>query len=64
MSDIFIAYSRKDQVIAEELKGEFERLGFSVFYDINIAPGDVWRNTIESALQKSAVIVVLCVGAD
>ncbi|MES9831956.1 MAG: toll/interleukin-1 receptor domain-containing protein [Candidatus Thiodiazotropha sp. DIVDIV] len=59
MSDIFIAYARKDRVVAEELTTEFNRLGFSVFYDINIAPGDVWRDTITSALEKAAVVVVL-----
>ena len=59
MSDIFISYSQKDREVASKLAQELEQLGFTVFYDVEIAAGAVWRDTIMSALQKASVVVVL-----
>ena len=59
MHDVFIAYSRADREIATKLAEKIEGLGLSVFFDVNIAPGDVWRDTIMTALQESTVVIVL-----
>jgi TIR domain-containing protein len=59
MSDIFISYARADKGKAELLANAFSREGWSVWWDREIAPGQSFDETIESALNSARCVVVL-----
>jgi hypothetical protein len=60
MSEVFISYSRKDRQWVEIL-GEFLRKhNISFWSDTDrIVPGLIWREELESSLNKSQVVIVL-----
>lgn len=64
---IFISYSHKDARWLDRLQVHLkplERLGkFSVWSDIDIRPGELWKEEIEKALD-SAKVAILMVSAD
>ena len=59
MSDVFVAYSSRDRKFSTNLVEILEESGFGVFFDVNIAAGDLWRDKIFSALDRAKVVIVL-----
>ena len=59
MKDIFISYSRKDTADAEKFRDLLEEEGWSVFWDVEILPGDAWSDQLEKKLNGCKCIVVL-----
>lgn len=59
MYDVFISYSRTDQVYAQSLVGELRRRGFQVWIDESIEHGHTWFAEIEKAILDSRSIIVI-----
>jgi hypothetical protein len=59
MADIFLSYAREDRKPIALLAREFERLGWSVWWDNNISIGKPFGREIESALASARCIVVV-----
>jgi len=58
--DVFISYSRVDRDFAARLVALFKNAGFSTFFDQEqILPSEPWREAIQSALTKSATVLIL-----
>lgn len=58
-SDIFISYASVDLTRAKLWAAEFERRGFSVWWDRTIPPGKRFDVVIEQALEDATCVVVL-----
>ena len=57
---IFIVYSREDLDAARQLYKDLKDRGFNPWLDVEeILPGEVWRESVLRALEKSAVAIVL-----
>lgn len=59
--DVFISYARDDRSIAEPLKAILERLGLSVFYDVDggVTSGDSFPQRIgDAVLDAKAVLAI------
>ena len=57
---IFFSYSRDDSQFVLELAGELRNAGAPIWLDqLDISPGNHWDSTIEEALQKSGVLLVV-----
>jgi TIR domain/Sulfatase-modifying factor enzyme 1 len=56
--DVFLSYAREDEARARELATALEQLGFSVFWDREVPPGQTWRSYIGDALAKARCVVV------
>lgn len=59
MADVFISYTRADQPQAALIAAAFEAEGYSVFYDVDLVPGDSWDQRIEKELAAAKAVVVL-----
>ncbi len=59
MADIFISYAREDKERVRPIVKELEKLGWSLFWDTKIQPGDNWPIEITEALKSSRCVVVL-----
>ena len=59
MADIFISYAREDKERVRPIVEELEKLGWSVFWDAKLPPGDIWRNYIGKKLDESSCVLVL-----
>lgn len=59
MSDIFIDYKRDDLAIARGFAQAFEALGFSVWYDAALLPGQVWDHAIENSIKNAKAFITL-----
>jgi uncharacterized membrane protein YhaH (DUF805 family) len=59
MADVFISYAREDHIQAESISAELQRLGFEVFWDKEIPPGQTWADYIETKLRACTVMLVL-----
>jgi hypothetical protein len=59
MAQIFLSYSSADRNRAEVLKDWFESLGWSVFWDREIPPGENWESYLFAHLDRAACVVVL-----
>lgn len=59
LPDIFLSYSREDQVTARRFAEGFEREGFSVWWDQALNAGEVYDKVTEQALEKAGAVVVL-----
>jgi hypothetical protein len=59
MAQIFLSYSSADRNRAEVLKDWFESLGWSVFWDREIPPGENWESYLLAHLDQAACVVVL-----
>lgn len=57
--DIFLSYSREDQAIARRFAQGFEREGFSVWWDQQLAAGEAFDEVTERALTGARAVVVL-----
>lgn len=59
MADIFISYARDDAVRASELAREFNRLGWSTWYDAELATSEEYDERIEQELDIAKCAVVI-----
>jgi hypothetical protein len=59
MSDIFLSYAREDLLRAQKIAASLEALGFSVFWDRRILPGETFDEVIAQALKEAHCVVVL-----
>src|SRR5262245_59570426 len=59
MARIFLSYSNKDRHLAERIATLLEALGFEVWWEPKISPGENWQDAVEGALQGTDCMVVL-----
>ena len=59
MSQVFISYSSTDRERAKRLAEAVKAAGYSVWWDRQIAPGEIFDEVIEKALDQSACVVVI-----
>ncbi|MEP7313471.1 MAG: TIR domain-containing protein [Pseudomonadota bacterium] len=59
MPDIFLSYSRDDQIIARRFAEGFGRAGLSVWWDATLTAGEAYDQVTEKALQDAKAVVVL-----
>jgi hypothetical protein len=59
MSDIFISYAREDLPRAQLISNSLETLGYSVFWDRRISPGESFDEVIGHALMTARCVIVL-----
>jgi TolB-like protein len=59
MPDIFLSYSREDQVTARRFAEGFEREGFSVWWDQSLDAGESFDKVTEQTLKEANAVVVL-----
>lgn len=58
MADIFISYSREDEIRIKMLVNALEEHGWSVFWDRRIPAGETWRSYIGKSLDEARCIIV------
>jgi hypothetical protein len=46
MTDIFVSYAREDQERVRPIVKELEHRNWSVFWDLEIPPGETWESFI------------------
>ncbi|HYP79106.1 MAG TPA: toll/interleukin-1 receptor domain-containing protein, partial [Steroidobacteraceae bacterium] len=59
MPDVFLSYSREDQVVARRFADALEREGFSVWWDQTLSVGDAYDKVTERALGEARAVLVL-----
>jgi TolB-like protein len=57
--DIFLSYTRDDQVTAKRVAEAFEAQGFSVWWDVTLRSGEAYDEVTEQALRDAKAVVVL-----
>lgn len=58
-ADVFLSYAEEDRARAGMVSNALEALGWTVWWDREIAPGSTWRETIERAIEGTRCMVVL-----
>jgi ribosomal protein L7/L12 len=59
-SKVFISYAREDSPFARRLGEDLRKAGLDIWLDqINIRAGELWDQAIETALAKSAAVIVV-----
>ena len=59
MSDIFISYASEDRAWASRLAEALEAHGWSVWWDLRIAPGEQFDRVIEKELSSARCVIVI-----
>jgi beta-lactam-binding protein with PASTA domain len=59
MHQIFLSYASADRERAKQLAEAMQRHGYRIWWDRHIAPGQVFDEVIERALNDSACVIVL-----
>lgn len=59
MPEIFLSYSREDQVIARRYAEALEHEGFEVWWDVTLRSGEAYDRVTEKALREAKAVVVL-----
>ncbi len=59
MPDIFLSYSRDDQIIARRFADALAREGFSIWWDATLNAGEAYDQVTEKALKTAKAVVVL-----
>ncbi|MBQ3588971.1 MAG: leucine-rich repeat protein [Clostridia bacterium] len=54
---IFVSYSHSDQGTALEIANAMKTLGYNIWYDAHIQPGNEWRNEIEQKILNSEIML-------
>ena len=58
--DVFLSYTAKDREWVRRLANALSEQGLNVWYDeIEIKPGDVWRDQTEKGLRASTYVVMV-----
>jgi hypothetical protein len=57
--DVFLSYEHSDRIHAKQLAEALEQEGWTVWWDLHIAPGKAWAEEIEKFLRGSRCVVVL-----
>ena len=60
MSDVFISYKREERPTALKLATALERVGWSVWWDLELVGGERFDDAIEAELDKAGAS--LCCG--
>jgi hypothetical protein len=59
MADVFLAYHHSDRQMARVIAEALEGYGFSVWWDINLLPGEQFRDVIAEVIRTSRAALVL-----
>ena len=59
MADVFISYKREERASAKALAEALEAHGFSVWWDVDLLPGEQYRTVILQILDKCRAAIVL-----
>ena len=59
MADIFISYARADRDFARRLAAYIEDAGLTVWWDMSLKPGEVFRDEIERRIGEARHVIVL-----
>ena len=59
MADIFISYSKNDRVLAEQLAGLLQEIGFTVWWDAELIPAEEFREEIRRRIQAARAAIVI-----
>ncbi len=59
MADIFMSYTRADAERVGPLAAALEERGFSVFWDTEVLPGQLWRDVIHDELVEASCVIVV-----
>ncbi len=59
MAEIFISYARSDRDYARRLASYLEDAGLSVWWDMSLKPGEVFREEIERRIGEARHVIVL-----
>jgi hypothetical protein len=59
MPDVFIGYAHADQKRAAQLKDALAGSGYTIWWDVEVLPGQTWRDVISQHLDAAAVVVVV-----
>jgi len=59
MTDVFVSYARKDLKRVEPIVTALQTKGWSVFWDLEIPPGETWRGYIKKRLDESRCVLVV-----
>ena len=59
MSDLFVSYASADRERVGALVQRLEQLGFSVWWDRDITPGQNFHRVIEQALDQAKCAIVV-----
>ena len=59
MADVFISYKREERDVAENLARALTAQGYSVWWDVDLLPGDRFANEIEAVIKRAKAVIVL-----
>ena len=59
VADIFISYSKKDRLLAEQLGGLLQECGFTVWWDAELLPAKEFREEIRRQIQAARAVIVI-----
>ncbi len=59
MGEIFISYARPDRDVARKLAAYLEDQGLSVWWDMSLKPGEVFREEIERRIRAARRVIVI-----
>lgn len=59
MAQIFLSYAHADGLAARRLASALEGMGWSVWWDRSLVPGDDWQHVIATELRSAGCVVVL-----
>jgi adenylate cyclase len=59
MADVFVSYSRRDRARVAPLVAAIESMGWSVWWDPEIAPGQEFDRLIDAELAAASAVLVV-----
>jgi len=59
MAQVFLSYASQDRARVETLARALEKVGFAVFWDRSIPPGETWRDVLDRELTSALCVVVV-----
>lgn len=59
MADIFLSYATTDRGRVQPIAEVFVSLGYTVFWDIQVKPGERWDTAIDAELKNARCVVVI-----
>jgi KAP family P-loop domain/TIR domain len=57
--DVYVSYPHREVDWAQRLDEELSERGLRSFVDLNVRPGEPWKDTLDRALEHSRILVVL-----